>query len=169
MLRIIYPQPGGPIAIITPVQVEAQDGETAEEALLRHARTLVPEGTPVAVVDAGAMPADRTWRNAWTMDSGDPGSVTVDMALAREVHRTRLRAARAPLLAELDTAFMRAMEGKDDKAMADIAARKQALRDAPGTASIAAAATPDVLVESIGDGTLRQGYEKLFVQRDSMR
>ncbi len=30
MLRIIYPQPGGPIAIITPVQVEAQEGETAE-------------------------------------------------------------------------------------------------------------------------------------------
>ena len=169
MLRIIYPQPGGPIAIITPVQVEAQDGETAEEALLRHARGLLPDGTPVAVIDTDAMPADRTWRNAWTMHSGEPGSVTVDMALAREVHRTRLRAARAPLLAELDTAFMRAMENRDDKAMGNIAARKQALRDAPGTASIAMAATPEALVESIGDGALREGYAKLFVRRDSMR
>ena len=169
MHRIIYPQPGGPIAVILPVQIDRHPGESEQDALLRHARTLVPEGTPVALVDAGAMPADRTWRNAWTMDSGDPGSVTVDMALAREVHRARLRAARAPLLAELDTAFIRAIENGDDKAMGNITARKQALRDAPGTASIAVAATPDALVESIGDGTLREGYEKLFVRRDSVR
>ena len=114
MLRIIYPQPGGPIAIITPVQVEAQDGETAEEALLRHARGLVPEGMPVALVDSDAMPADRTWRNAWSADFNDevPRRVSIDMPMAREIHRARLRAARAPLLAELDTAFMRAMENK---------------------------------------------------------
>ena len=164
MLRIIYPQPGGPIAVITPVQVEAQDGETAEEALLRHARGLLPEGTPVALVDADAIPADRTWRNAWSADFASPyeerSQVTVDMDLAREIHRDRVRAARAPLLATLDADFMQALEAGDEGEKAQIAARKQMLRDAPATEALAKATTPEALIASIPDDELRERYAR---------
>jgi hypothetical protein len=168
MDRIIYPQPGGPIAVILSVQIERQPGESERDALLRHARQILPEGTPLAVVAAETLPTDRSWRNAWAADfssAGDdrePAQVTIDMELAREVHRGRLRAARAPLLAELDTAFLRAIEAGDQAAQAEIAGRKQALRDAPGAAAITTAKTPDALIASIADPALRERYATLL-------
>lgn len=71
--------------------------------------------------------------------------IDVDMVLARDALRARLRAARGPLLAALDVAFIRALEAGDKAAQAEITARKQALRDAPDAPEIAAAATPDDL------------------------
>ena len=167
MDRIIYPQPGGPIAVILPVQIDRHPGESEQDALLRHARQLLPEGTPLAVVTVDALPKDRSWRNAWATafpagDDGKPVQVTIDVDLAREVHRGRLRAARAPLLAELDTAFLRAIEAGDPAAQAAIASRKQALRDAPGAAAITAAKTPEALIASIADPALRARYATLL-------
>ena len=58
----------------------------------------------------------------------------VDMAKAREIHKTNIRQARAPKLAELDIEFQKALETGDSTT--DIVAKKQALRDAPADSGI---------------------------------
>ena len=60
-----------------------------------------------------------------------------DMAKAREIHKTKIREAREPLLAALDIEFQKAQE--TSASTTDIVAKKQALRDAPADSGIAAA------------------------------
>ena len=67
----------------------------------------------------------------------------VDMAKAREIHKTNIRIARTPKLAELDIEFQKAQETSADTSA--IVAKKQALRDAPADSGIAAASTADEL------------------------
>ena len=67
--------------------------------------------------------------------------ITINMVKAREIHRTLIRAARAPLMAALDVEYQRADERGDADAKASVAARKQALRDAPADPRIEAAQT----------------------------
>jgi hypothetical protein len=67
------------------------------------------------------VPTDRTFRNAWK------GDLTVDMPIAVEITKDRLRAERAPLLEAQDVAFQRAMETGDSTAA--IVAEKNRLRD----------------------------------------
>ena len=59
------------------------------------------------------------------------------MAKAREIHKTNIRNARSPKLAELDVEFTKALE--TGASTTDIVAKKQALRDAPADSGIAAA------------------------------
>ena len=51
--RIIYPTDDGGVAIIIPAQ--------SVELALKD----VPAGKPYQIVDASAIPEDRTFRNAW--------------------------------------------------------------------------------------------------------
>ena len=67
----------------------------------------------------------------------------IDMAKAREIHKTKIREARSPKLAELDVEFQRALE--TGASTTDIVAKKQALRDAPADSGINAATTADEL------------------------
>ena len=67
--------------------------------------------------------------------------IKIDMAKAREIHKTNIREAREPKLAELDVKFQRALE--TGESTADIVSKKQALRDAPADSDIDAA-TDDV-------------------------
>ena len=67
----------------------------------------------------------------------------IDMAKAREIHKTNIRTARAPKLAELDVEFQKALE--TGASTTDIVAKKQALRDAPADAGIASASDTDAL------------------------
>ena len=67
----------------------------------------------------------------------------IDMAKAREIHKTNIRIARAPKLAELDIEFQKALE--TGASTTDIVAKKQALRDAPADSGIAAASDTDAL------------------------
>ena len=67
----------------------------------------------------------------------------IDMAKAREIHKTRIRNARTPKLAELDIEFQKALE--TGASTTDIVAKKQALRDAPADAGIASASDTDAL------------------------
>ena len=67
----------------------------------------------------------------------------VDMAKAREIHKTNIRTARAPKLAELDIEFQKALE--TGASTTDIVAKKQALRDAPADSGINAATSTDEL------------------------
>ena len=86
------------------------------------------------------VPTDRTFRGAWAFN-GD--AVEIDMAAAKVIHKDNLRAERAPRLADLDVAYMKALEagtGADA-----IAAQKATLRDITADARIDAAADPDAL------------------------
>ena len=67
----------------------------------------------------------------------------IDMAKAREIHKTNIRNARTPKLAELDIEFQKALE--TGASTTDIVAKKQALRDAPADSDIAAANDTDAL------------------------
>ena len=61
----------------------------------------------------------------------------IDMAKAKEIHKTHIRNARAPKLAELDIEFQKAQEISADTSA--IVAKKKALRDAPADSAIDAA------------------------------
>jgi len=63
----------------------------------------------------------------------------VDMAKAREIHKTNIRNARTEKFKELDIEFQRAIETDDASKKSEIATKKQALRDAPADSGIAAA------------------------------
>lgn len=88
------------------------------------------------------IPSDRAFREAWKLDGP---AIVHDMDRARAIHRGRMRAARAPLLAALDIGYQRADERGDAAAKADVVARKQALRDVTADPAIAAAEAPDEL------------------------
>ena len=67
----------------------------------------------------------------------------IDMAKAKEIHKTNIRIARTPKLQELDVEFQKALE--TGASTTDIVAKKQALRDAPADSGIAAASDADAL------------------------
>ena len=67
----------------------------------------------------------------------------IDMAKAREIHKDKIRAARAEKFKELDIEFQKAIE--TGASTTDIVAKKQALRDAPADSGIAAASDADAL------------------------
>lgn len=118
--------------------------ETEEQFLERVVYPSIPQGaTNIRIADDTEVPADRTFRNAWTPD------LTVDMAKARELHKDTLRGLRSPQLAALDVEYQRADEAGDKTAKRDIAARKQALRDVTKHPAISAATTPDELKAAV--------------------
>ena len=63
--------------------------------------------------------------------------IKTDMAKAKEIHKTNIRIARTPKLAELDIEFQKALE--TGSSTTNIVAKKQALRDAPADSAIDAA------------------------------
>ena len=67
----------------------------------------------------------------------------LNMAKAREIHKTNIRIARTPKLQELDVEFQKALE--TGASTTEIVAKKQALRDAPADSAIAAASDGDAL------------------------
>jgi len=71
--------------------------------------------------------------------------IKINMDKAREIKKDMIRAERKAKFEALDVAFMRAVESGDMDAQADIAAKKQALRDCTEDGCILDAATPDEL------------------------
>ena len=115
--RILYQNPDGSVAVIIP----APDcGLTIEEIAAKD----LPPGVAYQIVDAADIPADRTFRNAWTLQDGLLGH---DHAKCCAITKDRLRAARKPLLEAQDVLFQRALETGADTAA--IVAEKQRLRD----------------------------------------
>jgi hypothetical protein len=99
-------------------------------------------GTGVRADDLVSQPDSRDFRDAWVLDGA---AISEDMDLSREILRTEIRAAREPLLAAEDVAYIRADEVGDEAAKRASVARKQALRDAPALLAIDAATTIDEL------------------------
>ena len=69
----------------------------------------------------------------------------IDMAKARELHKDKIRLAREEKFKELDIEFQRAIETNDTSTQASVAAKKQALRDAPADSAISSASDTDAL------------------------
>lgn len=63
-MRIIYPLGGGGIAVISPTDCGL--------SIKNIARKDVPAGIPYRIVSTSDIPADRTWRDAWTADFAEP-------------------------------------------------------------------------------------------------
>lgn len=81
-----------------------------------------------AFTDFVLIPEDQlppaTLQPAWVLEGG---ALYVDLATAHELVRKRLQQERAPLLAELDVTFVRALERGEDTS--GIVREKQTLRD----------------------------------------
>jgi hypothetical protein len=137
-MRIIMKAPDGSLRIIVPAR-EMTAGEHIARA--KEADPTMAKCEHVETVEAADLPQDRTFR--------DDGKLDVDMPLAREIHKKRLRAMRAPLLTAADVEMLRAIETGDDAKRAEVATRKQALRDATSDPSIEAAETPEELKAAI--------------------
>jgi hypothetical protein len=84
------------------------------------------------------VPEDRTFRNAWRDETEAP-VIDVDMPTARNIWRDTIRAARKPMLEQMDIEYRRAA----DKAAVEAHAQK--LRDATRHPDIEAAETPEDL------------------------
>ena len=67
--------------------------------------------------------------------------IVVDIERAKEVQKKVLRRERRPLLEALDLEYMRASEVNDAEKIAEIVAKKQALRDITSVESLANATT----------------------------
>lgn len=140
MKKIVFTRPDGGVSVIHPVISKDDDGMSEEQALARALAKDVPaDAINPTVVEEREVPSDRTFRDAWKHDGG----IVVDMPKAREIHKNRLRALRAPLLQALDVDFMRATERGTPTA--GIVAAKQVLRDVTKDPRIEAAKTPEDL------------------------
>jgi len=85
---------------------------------------------------------DREFRGAWR-DGGN--KIDVDIPLAREITKERLRKQRTPKLEALDIEFIQAVEQNDKKKQKEIGNKKQKLRDITKHSAIDSATTPEEL------------------------
>jgi len=119
MAKIIYSQPNGVLAIVTPTPEavsyfmadrQAGDGTvipglaTVDEAIIAIAQKDVPAGTTFEVVADADIPADRTLRDAWEHDTTKAkAKVRINMPKAQIIAHGIRRQRRAAAFAPLDT------------------------------------------------------------------
>ena len=165
MKRIIYTRPDGGVSVVNPAPQAKQLSETEDAFVLRVAAKDVPvtlinppvgvsemmaradatrmgfayRDTPFQIVEATAIPVDRTFRNALKSD------LTFDMPKCRDIWRDKLRELRRPKMQILDAAYMQADERGDTVEKTRLAAEKQKLRDVTADPAIEAAQTPEEL------------------------
>jgi len=125
-------------------QLEFPDPEREIERWRLSFAPQEPRDVSFRPMPCSAIPEDRYFRNAWCDVTLEP-MIDIDMDKARAIHKNRLRARRAPMLAKLDIDYQRADEHGAKKQKRDIAARKQALRDVTDDPLMAAATTPEAL------------------------
>tara|TARA_R100000388_G_scaffold13146_1_gene10887 strand:- start:102 stop:569 length:468 start_codon:yes stop_codon:yes gene_type:complete len=95
--------------------------------------------TTYSIVEDSVIPTDRSFRDSWVgVGIGSTGgTITEDMTKARELHKAKIREARADKFTALDIEYQRATETSADTSA--IVAKKQALRDAPAASGISTA------------------------------
>tara|TARA_R100000149_G_C5798528_1_gene86839 strand:- start:200 stop:637 length:438 start_codon:yes stop_codon:yes gene_type:complete len=138
---IIYNQENGIMAVCVPA---LNSGLTVEQVADKDC----PKGAKI--IDRTDLDGlDNTFRNAWTCD--EDMKPTINITLAKDIWRNKIRNARKPKLEELDIQYMRAQEAGEDTA--DIVAKKNKLRDFPAKAEIDSATTVEEL-KAIWDNDL---------------
>jgi len=100
------------------------------------------DGNTIDRSDATSIPADRHFRNAWSL-SGTV--ISEDMTEAKNIFKAKIREVRAPLLEAEDVSYMKALEADDASAKTAAVNKKTALRDAPAASAITDASTIDEL------------------------
>ena len=95
--------------------------------------------TTYSIVEDSVIPTDRSFRDSWVgVGIGTTGgTITEDMTKAKELHKAKIREARADKFTALDIEYQRATETSADTSA--IVAKKQALRDAPAASGISTA------------------------------
>ncbi len=114
---ITYPQANGQVAVIIP----ADHSISIEEIAAKD----VPEGLPYKIVES--LDIDNDYFNAYEYDAASGAVVNIDKA--KQIHLDKFREARKPLLSKLDVDYMKAIEVEDGVKAAQIAIKKQELRD----------------------------------------
>ena len=137
MKRIIYTNKNGLLIVITPCSEKLTIEQVAEFD--------VPAGTPFKIIDYSDIPTSRVFREAWYADLSNYTKIEIDMVIARQIVQDEVRLLRDPKLQELDIEYMRASEFQDSATMAEVAAKKQLLRDLPASPAIQEATTPEEL------------------------
>ena len=102
----------------------------------------VPNGKTFQIIETSKVPSDRYFRAAWKKGLGE---INIDMPKARDVHMGQIRRARDKRLKKYDIDWMKAREQRDDVLAAQIANKKQVLRDLPQTFDLSTATTPENL------------------------
>lgn len=139
MSVVIFQNPTAPnVCVLYPTQ-EALQHMTLEEIAQKD----VPRGATWEIIEDSALPTDHYFFNAWRLGTLGDNKVDIDLDAAREIHKDTIRAARQPLLEELDVQFQRALEtgAKTD----DIVAKKQALRDITKDPELLTADNPEAI------------------------
>jgi hypothetical protein len=120
MSFILYPQVNKQLAVVTPTGILS-----IEEVIVQT----VPPDTSYKVVDT--LNVDHYFFDAYEYDE-ELGAV-VNFEKAKEIQRNRWRAARTPLLQQLDIEFQRAQESGETAALQRVVAKKIALRGVTDT------------------------------------
>jgi len=110
-----------------------QQNETDKQAKERLGVKDLDKKLDHKIIDAGQIPEDKTFRDAWDIDGN---GIKVDMKKARNIHMSRIREARNAALQKLD---IEQLQGKD------VSGRKQHLRDVPKKFDLTAAKTAEEL------------------------
>jgi len=145
MKIIVYKLNNNELRIFNPNPSSKKDDETENEWMQRllQDNAIVPAiAIEAEIVEQSSLPSDRTFRNAWRMNSK---SISTDMVHARNIHREKLRELRAQKFIALDEQYLRADESGDIEAKRLIANEKQALRNVTADPAIEAAQTAEEL------------------------
>ena len=139
-MKIVIQRADGQVSLMQ-LLVEASS-ENIEAEIAKWKATAPGEYVSHQIVQDADVPKDRTFRNAWSLLGKQ---IVHDMERARKLHRENLRLMRKKKLAELDIEYQRAEEESNVQKKAEVAVKKQALRDITKNAEIDSAQTVDAL------------------------
>jgi len=115
MPYIVYSQEDGKIGVVTPL----------EEANIKIlVERCVPSGRPYFITDS--LDLDNDYFDAYIYQDD---KAVFDIERAKNILRESFREARIPLFEKLDLEYMRAHESGNETLIAEVVAKKQALRD----------------------------------------
>ena len=135
---IIYRKQGGGIGVLIP-------SEKTKLTLEQIQQKDVEDGAESRIIYRADVPEELTFRDAWDASFENYEGVFIDMEKARYIAQNKIRRYRKPVLETLDVEYMKASEFQDSATMAEVAAKKQVLRDLPASPAIQEATTPEEL------------------------
>ena len=113
MSRIIYTNSDGTVSILQPILTEINPNTGKPFTIEEIAEKDVPVGiSTYSIVEDSVIPTDRSFRDSWVGNGVGVSTATIveDLTKAKEIHKTNIRNARIPKLAELDVEFTKALE-----------------------------------------------------------
>lgn len=136
MAKVLAYEDAEGVKVVIPVP---QPGMTEARALELAALPIL--GRAPVVLEAASLPQVRDYRGAWSLTDGQ---VVEDLTKARAVALARCRAQRNAKLVESDGLLLRAQEAGTAQDVAQLKARRQALRDLPAAVGAALKAAPSM-------------------------